>query len=101
MAKATRALLSCSISEVNVERLFSGCRDEYGLRRHALKADTVRVMTLLRSQYTSEDGVDRALIDDAMQLDVGEEMRFSVLWRPDRIDSIIHGTVCILYSTFF
>ena len=80
-----------------MERLFSGCRDEYGLRRYALKADTVRVMTLLRSQYTSEDGVDRALIDDAMQLDVGEEMRFSVLWRPDRINSIIHGIHSLFY----
>ena len=80
-----------------MERLFSGCRDEYGLRRHGLKADTVRVMTLLRSQYISEDGVDRALINDAMQLDMGEEMRFSVLWRPDRINSIIHG----MYSLFY
>jgi hypothetical protein len=35
--------------KVDVERLFSGCRDEYGLRRHALKAGTVRVLTLLRS----------------------------------------------------
>lgn len=97
LAKAARALLPCSASEVDVERLFSGCRDEYGLRRHALKADTVRVMTLLRSQYTSEDSVDRALIDDAMQLDVGEEMRFSVLWRPDRIDSIIQGIHSLFY----
>ena len=54
-------------------------------------------MTLLWSQYTSEDGVDRALIDDAMQLDVGEEMRFSVLWRPDRIDSIIHSMHSLFY----
>ncbi len=66
LAKATQALLPCSVSKVDVERLFSGCRDEYGLRRHALKADTVRVMTLLRSQYTSKDSVNRALIDDTM-----------------------------------
>ncbi len=51
LAVAARHLLPCCASEVDVERLFSGCRDEYGLRRHALKAGTVRVLTLLRSQY--------------------------------------------------
>ena len=63
-------LLAVSASEVDVERLFSGCRDEFGIRRHSLKAGTVRVLTLLRSSYISEDAVDRALIDKAMQLDI-------------------------------
>ncbi|KAM4067081.1 hypothetical protein HRG_012198 [Hirsutella rhossiliensis] len=40
LAAAARDLLSVSGSEVDVERLFSGCRDEFGIRRHALKADT-------------------------------------------------------------
>jgi hypothetical protein len=38
-----RDLLACSSSEVDVERLFSECRDEYGIRRHVLKAETVSV----------------------------------------------------------
>ncbi|KAM4067276.1 hypothetical protein HRG_012219 [Hirsutella rhossiliensis] len=42
LAAAARDLLSVSGSEVDVERLFSGCRDEFGIRRHALKADTVQ-----------------------------------------------------------
>src|SRR6266487_6107867 len=70
LAKAARALLPCSVSEVDVERLFSSYRDEYRLRRHALKVDTVRIITLLQSQYTSEDSVNRALINDVMQLDI-------------------------------
>jgi hAT family C-terminal dimerisation region len=54
LAVAARHLLPCCGSEVDVERLFSasGCCDEYGIRRHALKEGTVRVLlTLLRSQY--------------------------------------------------
>lgn len=42
MAAAARNLLACSASEVDVERLFSGCRDKYRLQRHSLKAETVR-----------------------------------------------------------
>ena len=48
LAAAARDLLPCSASEVDVERLFSGCRDEYGIRRHSLKAETVRVLVLLQ-----------------------------------------------------
>ncbi|EXU94708.1 hAT family dimerization domain protein [Metarhizium robertsii] len=51
LAAVARDLLSVSGSEVDVERLFSGCRDEFGIRRHASKAATVRVLTLLRSAY--------------------------------------------------
>jgi len=82
LAKAALDLLAVSASEVDVERLFSGCTDEYGIRRHALKADTVRVLTLLRSQYTSEDDRDDKLIESAMQLDIVEHCN-SIIWRPD------------------
>jgi hypothetical protein len=96
LAIAARHLLPCSASEVDVERLFSGCRDEYGIRRHALKASTVRVLTLLQSAYQSEDERDAELIKDAMASDIVDIMRNSVLWRPDRIDSLVAGKL----STF-
>jgi hypothetical protein len=70
LAVAARDLLPVSASEVDVERLFSGCRDEIGIRRHSLKAETVRVLTLLRSAYASEDEVDKALLKAAMKLDI-------------------------------
>jgi hypothetical protein len=91
LAVAARHLLPCCGSEVDVERLFSGCRDEYGIRRHALKAGTVRVLTLLRSQYQSEDEVDAELIKEAMESDIVDGIRNSVLWRPDRFDGQIAG----------
>jgi hAT family protein len=95
MAAAARDLLACSASEVDVERLFSGCRDEYGLRRQSLKAETVRVMTLLRSAYEAQDQHDSDLIKYAMEQDVLAN-RNSILWRPaDRIDSHIVGK-CII-----
>ncbi|PVH71643.1 hypothetical protein DL98DRAFT_386856, partial [Cadophora sp. DSE1049] len=55
LAVAERTLLPCAAAEADVKRLFSGCRDEYGIRRHALHSNTVRVLTLLRSNYQSED----------------------------------------------
>ena len=84
LARAIQDLLPCSASEVDVERLFSGCKDEIGIRRHALKAETVRVLTLLRSSYTSQDKEDNALLQEAMKLNVWE-FRNSILWRPDNI----------------
>jgi hypothetical protein len=82
LAYATRDLLACSSSEVDVERLFSGCRDEYGIRRHALKAETVRVMTLLRSAYFHEDNVDTKQVKEAYLLSLGNLQHY-VLYRPD------------------
>ena len=82
LACAMRDLLPCSASEVDVERLFSGCKDEIGIRRHALKAETIRVLTLLWSSYNSQDKEDNALLQEAMKLNVWE-MRNSILWRPD------------------
>ena len=82
---AARDLLAISASEVDVERLFSGCRDEVGIRRHSLKSDTIRVLTLLRSAYTTEDDVDKALIKAAMELDIVLHNN-SILWRPDQIE---------------
>jgi hypothetical protein len=84
LAAAARDLLSVSGSEVDVERLFSGCRDEFGIRRHALKADTVRVLTLLRSAYAQEDEIDQKLIEAAMEYDI-LPFANSILWRPDHI----------------
>jgi hypothetical protein len=85
LAQAARDLMPCSASEVDVERLFSGCRDEIGIRRHSLKPDTIRVLTLLRSAYCSEDQIDRALIKEAMTLDI-DTLGNSILWRPDEIN---------------
>lgn len=84
-------MLPCCSSEVDVERLFSGCRDEYGIRRHSLKASTVLVLTLLRSQYQSEDEIDTKLVASAMELDIVSTMRNSILWRPDRFDGRVEG----------
>lgn len=84
LAEAARDLLPCSASEVDVERLFSGCRDEYGIRRHALKAETVRVMTLLLSTYGTEDQADKERIQKAYEFSLGT-LQYYVLWRPDQI----------------
>jgi hypothetical protein len=80
--------LACSSSEVDVERLFSGCRDEYGIRRHALKAETVRVMTLLRSAFFHEDNVDTEQIKEAYLL-LLSNLQHYVLFRPDQIDDYV------------
>ena len=42
-------------------------------------------MTLLRSAYTTEDDVDKALIKAAMELDIVLHNN-SILWRPDQIE---------------
>jgi hypothetical protein len=89
LATAARDVLAVSASEVDVERLFSGCKDEIGIRRHSLKSDTIRVLTLLRSIYNTQDDVDHELIKAAMELDIIPYDRHSVLWRPDRIDGRI------------
>jgi len=99
LAVAARDLLPVSASEVDVERLFSGCRDEIGIRRHSLKAETVRVLTLLRSAYASEDEVDKALIKAAMKLDIVFQ-RNSILWRPDNIEGhLLNGEFFTLINT--
>jgi hypothetical protein len=51
MAAAARALLAISGSEVDVERLFSGGRDLLGIRRYALKGETMRILTLLKAYF--------------------------------------------------
>jgi hypothetical protein len=51
MAKAARALLAVPGSEVDVERLFSGGRDMLGIRRYALKGETMRILTLLKAYF--------------------------------------------------
>ena len=73
-----------ALLQVDVERLFSGCKDEYGIRRHSLKSETVRVLTLLRSAYESEDTVNTALIKAATELDI-QAPKNSILWRPDNV----------------
>jgi len=97
LAKAARDLLPCSVSEVDVERLFSGCRDTFTIRRHALKAETVRVLMLLRSAYTLEDNRDHELIKSAMALDIVEQWN-SIIWRLDTINSRLEGRLSIRYS---
>lgn len=100
IAPAARAMLACSASEVDVERLFSGCKDEIGIRRHSLKADTVRVLTLLRSNYTSEDEVDQRLLEEAMKLDVWQRKN-SILWRPDEINELLVDSAGMVIYSFF
>lgn len=51
LAVAARTLLPWAAAEADFERLFSYCWDEYGIRRHALHSNTVRMLTLLRSNY--------------------------------------------------
>ena len=70
LAKAACDLLPCSASKVNVKQLFSGCCDKIGIQRHSLQPDTVRVLTLLRSVYCTEDNVDKTLIKEAMKLNL-------------------------------
>ena len=61
-----------------------------------MKAETVRVLTLLRSQYQSEDEVDAELIKEAMESDIIDGMRNSVLWRPDRFEGQMAGKQSVL-----
>ncbi len=84
LVKAARDLLPCSASEVDVKRLFSGYYDEISIRRHSLQLDTVRVLTLLRSTYCTEDNVDKTLIKEAIKLDLNT-LRNSILQCPDNI----------------
>ena len=51
MAKAARDILAVPASEVDVVRLFSGGRDLLGIRRYALKGETMRVLTLLKAFF--------------------------------------------------
>ena len=56
MAVAARDYLAIPASEVSCERLFSAGRDMIGLRRHSLKASTMRQLALLRNSMR-RDGV--------------------------------------------
>lgn len=51
MAEAGRDLLAVPGSEVDVERLFSGRRDALGTRRHPLKGEAMRILTLLKAYF--------------------------------------------------
>lgn len=51
MAEAARDLLAVPGSEVDVERLFCGGRDQLGIRRFALNEEAMRVLTLLKSYF--------------------------------------------------
>ena len=58
MAAAARALLAIPGSEVDVERLFSGGRDLLGIRRYALRGETMRVLTLLKAYFERKHAKD-------------------------------------------
>lgn len=47
MAAAARDFLPIPASEVAVERLFNMGRDVLGIRRHSMKADTMRILMLM------------------------------------------------------
>jgi hypothetical protein len=51
MAAAARDYLAIPASEVAVERLFSAGRDLLGVRRHSMKANTMRMLMLIGDAY--------------------------------------------------
>jgi hypothetical protein len=51
MAAAARDFLAIPASEVAVERLFSMARDLIGVRRHSMKADTMRMLMLMNDSH--------------------------------------------------
>ena len=51
MAKAVRDILAVPGAEVDVERLFCSGRDLLGIRRYALKGETMRILTLLKAYF--------------------------------------------------
>jgi hypothetical protein len=51
MAKAARDVLVVPGAEVDVERIFCGGRDLLGIRRYALKGETMRILTLLKAYF--------------------------------------------------
>jgi hypothetical protein len=51
MAAAAKDYLSIPVSEVLVERLFNSGRDILGVRRHSMKAETMRILMLLDNIY--------------------------------------------------
>ena len=53
-------------------------------------------MTLLRSQYQSEDKVNAKLIKEAIESDIVDGIRNSVLWRPDRFKGQMAGKQSVL-----
>jgi hypothetical protein len=52
MAKAARDIIAIPSAEVDVERLFSGCRDVLGIWRQSMKEQTMRTLMLLRDCYS-------------------------------------------------
>jgi hypothetical protein len=53
MAAAARDFLAIPASEVAVERLFSKERDLLGIRRHSMKAYTMRILMLMDDAYST------------------------------------------------
>jgi hypothetical protein len=51
MAAAAMDILAIPGSEVDIERLFCGGRDLLGIRRSALKGETMRILTLLKGFF--------------------------------------------------
>jgi hypothetical protein len=84
LSQAARDILPCSASEVDVERLFSSCRDVIGIRRHGLKAETVRVLMLLKSCYTTDEKQWKDIINNVNLADG----RNSILWKPALLDDL-------------
>jgi hypothetical protein len=62
MVEAARALLAAPGSEVDVERLFSGGRDLLGIRRYALKGESMRLLTLLKAYFERVHAEDKAKV---------------------------------------
>jgi hypothetical protein len=60
MSKVARDYLAIPAAEVAVERLFSSSRDLLAIRRHSMKAETMRLLMILRDQYIEKNIKNRA-----------------------------------------
>lgn len=67
VATACRDIFAIPSAEVDVERLFSGGRDQIGIRRSAQDAQTMRLSRLLKSHWDQEDKRQRTLAQKQLQ----------------------------------
>jgi hypothetical protein len=60
MVVVAHALLVVPGSKVDVERLFSRGRDLLGIRRYALKGETIRILMLLKAYFERLNAYSKA-----------------------------------------
>jgi hypothetical protein len=64
MVIVARALLAVLGSEVDVERLFYEGRDLLGIRRYALKGETMKILTLLKAFFERQLNQGQAVLPE-------------------------------------